>query len=223
MRRVGAGAGWLGAGWPGAAGGVLLLPVLCLAADVRVVAVTPGRSADVVIDRSAPVTIEVGETVDGVKLLSTDRSGAVLAVDGVTKTLPLVATAVGDATGTSSSVTLEADAHGQFFTSGTVNGRSMRFVVDTGATLTTLSRADAQRIGLDYRRGTPVRTGTANGVVNGWRVSLDALRVGDTTVRDVDAIVVDNDTLPVGLLGMSFLGRFDMQRQGPTLVLRRRR
>ena len=221
MRRVGA--GWLGAGWPGAAGGVLLLPVLCLAADVRVVAVTPGRSADVVIDRSAPVTIEVGETVDGVKLLSTDRSGAVLAVDGVTKTLPLVATAVGDATGTSSSVTLEADAHGQFFTSGTVNGRSMRFVVDTGATLTTLSRADAQRIGLDYRRGTPVRTGTANGVVNGWRVSLDALRVGDTTVRDVDAIVVDNDTLPVGLLGMSFLGRFDMQRQGPTLVLRRRR
>src|SRR5207237_3904126 len=91
MRRVGAaGAGWLGAGWPGAAGGVLLLPVLCLAADVRVVAVTPGRSADVVIDRSAPVTIEVGETVDGVKLLTTDRSGAVLAVDGVTKTLQLV-------------------------------------------------------------------------------------------------------------------------------------
>ena len=62
-----------------------------------------------------------------------------------------------------------------------------------------------------------------NGVVNGWRVSLDSVRIGDMTVRDVDAMVVDNDTLPVGLLGMSFLGRFDMQRQGATLVLRRRR
>jgi aspartyl protease family protein len=54
-------------------------------------------------------------------------------------------------------------------------------------------------------------------------VSLASVRVGDVTVRDVDAIVVDNDTLPVGLLGMSFLGRFDMQRQGSTLVLRRSR
>jgi aspartyl protease family protein len=62
-----------------------------------------------------------------------------------------------------------------------------------------------------------------NGVVNGWRVSLDSVRVEEMTVRDVDAIVVDNDTLAVGLLGMSFLGRCDMQRQGSTLVLRRRR
>jgi aspartyl protease family protein len=64
---------------------------------------------------------------------------------------------------------------------------------------------------------------TVNGVVQGWRVSLDTVRVGDTTVRDVDAMVVDNDTLPVGLLGMSFLGHFDMQRQGSILILRRRR
>ena len=216
------GTAWRRRWWPCAAGAVLL-PAVCLAADVRVVAITPGRSADVVIDRGAPVTIEVGETVDGVKLLRADRAGAVLSVDGITKTLPLVAASPSDGDGGgSTSVTLEADPHGQFFTSGTVNGRSVRFVVDTGATLTTLSRADAQRIGLDYRRGTPIRTGTANGVVNGWRMSLDSIRIGDTTVRDVDAMVVDNDTLPVGLLGMSFLGRFDMQRQGSTLVLRRR-
>ena len=211
-------------GWARAVGGLLLLPALCLATDVRVVAVTAGRSADVVIERGAPVTIEVGETVEGIKLLRADRTSAVLSIDGITKTLPLVAdsASVGDPAG-SGTVTLLADAGGQFFTSGTVNGRSVRFVVDTGATLTTLSRADAQRIGLDYRGGKPTRTTTANGVVNGWRMSLDSVRVGDTTVRDVDAMVVDNDTLPVGLLGMSFLGRFDMHRQGSTLVLRRRR
>ena len=123
----------------------------------------------------------------------------------------------------SSTITIAADTRGQFFTSGAVNGRPVDFIVDTGATLMTLSRADATRIGLDYRGGRPAKATTVNGVVHGWRVSLASVRVGDVTVRDVDAIVVDNDTLPVGLLGMSFLGRFDMQRQGSTLVLRRSR
>ncbi len=139
--------------WPYAGAAVLVLPALCMATDVRVVAVTPGQSADVVIDRGAPVTIEVGEVVEGVKLLKVDRASAVLTVNGTTRTLPLAADvgSLSDAVG--GSVTLLADARGQFFTSGTVNRRPMHFIVDTGATLTTLSRADARRIGLDYRGG----------------------------------------------------------------------
>lgn len=205
-------------------GSLTALSAPCLATDVEVVALTPGRSANVVIEGGAPIRLEIGEaTADGVKLLQADRAGAVLSVDGITKSLPLAArrSLVAGATG-SGTVTLSADARGHFLTSGAVNGRSVRFVVDTGATLTTLSRADARRIGLDYRDGVPAEAMTVNGVVNGWRVSLDSVSVGNTTVRDVDALVVDNDTLPVGLLGMSFLGQFDMQRQGSTLVLRRR-
>ena len=53
--------------------------------------------------------------------------------------------------------------------------------------------------------------------------SLDSVEIGDVMVRDVDAMVVDNDALSTALLGMSFLGRFDMQRQGTTLILRRNR
>src|SRR5437667_6766242 len=79
-----------GAAWRHAVGGVLLLPALCLATDVRVVAVTPGQSADVVIDRGAPITIEVGETIEGVKVLRADRAGAVLSLDRITRTVPLV-------------------------------------------------------------------------------------------------------------------------------------
>jgi aspartyl protease family protein len=120
---------------------------------------------------------------------------------------------------------LSADASGQFYTRGAVNGRAVRFLVDTGATWTTFSRGEAKRIGLDYDRTKPptARMATGNGVTYGWRVSLNSVRIGDVTVRDVDAIVLDNDALPVGLLGMSFLGRFDMSRQGSTLVLRPRR
>lgn len=205
--------------------GVLLMPAFCLAIDVRVVSVTPGRSADVVIGGGPPITLEVGEeTSEGVRLLQANRGGAVLSVNGVTKTVPLVAgppSASGDAG--SGTVTLMSDPRGHFLTAGTVNGHSVRFLVDTGATFTTLSRREAQRIGLDYRRGAPTRSQTVNGVVGGWRVSLESVRLSDTTVRNVAAIVVDNDTLPEVLLGMSFLDRFDMQRRGATLVLRRRR
>ena len=206
-------------------GGFALLgvPSPSLATDLRVVAVTPGQSADVIIEDGSPVTIEVGETIDGVKLLRADRDGVVLSADGITATLPLVADDSTTPAARSNSVTLSADARGHFVTSGTVNGRPVNFLVDTGATLVTLSRAEATRIGLDYGSGRPTQSQTANGVVRGWRVSLASVSVGDVTVRDVDAMVIDNDTPPVGLLGMSFLGRFDMHRQGSTLVLRRSR
>ncbi len=204
---------------------VFLLSSLCLATDVRVVGVTPGRSADVQVGNADPLTLQIGEeTLEGVKLLRADRDRAVLRVDGVTKTLPVVAARQSEGNaGGGGTVVLSADRRGQFSTPGYVNGQAVRFVVDTGASTTTLSAANADRIGLDYDRGTPMKAMTANGVVDGWRVSLDSVRIAGLTVRDVDAVVVNNDTLPVVLLGMNFLGQFDMLRQGTTLVLRRRR
>jgi aspartyl protease family protein len=190
------------------------------AGEAQVVAVSPGSSADVVIGGGAPITIHVGETVEGVTLLDAQRKGAVIRIGGVTKTLPLVAYRgpAADAAG----VTLAVDESGHFFAHGDVNGTLVPFVVDTGATLTVLSRSVADRIGLDYGGGTPIQVMTANGIVKGWRVSIDSLRIGNATERNVDAAVVDNDSLPIGLLGMSYLNRFDMHRQGSTLVLRRR-
>jgi aspartyl protease family protein len=178
----------------------------------------------VAIGGAEPIALDVGEaTAEGVELLEASRSGAVLRVDGMTTTLPLEAKPSEAASAArSDTVMLSADARGHFYVNGSVNGRSMRFLVDTGATLTTLSRTDARRIGLDYRGGTPSKVVTGGGEVRGWRVTLDSVGVGATTVRDVEAFVVDNDALPVGLLGMSFLGRFDMHRQGETLALRHR-
>jgi aspartyl protease family protein len=206
------------------AGSLTALPASCLATEVHVVGVTPGLSAQVAIDGAEPITIDVGEeTAEGVTLLEANRNGAVLRVDGITTSLPLEAEPSGAASAArSDTVMLSADARGHFYVNGTVNGRSMRLLVDTGATLTTLSRTDAQRIGLDYRSGTPSKVMTGSGEVSGWQVSLDSVRVGAATVRDVEAFVLDNDALPVGLLGMSFLRGFDMHRQGETLVLRHR-
>lgn len=96
---------------------------------------------------------------------------------------------------------------GHYHVTATVNGREIHMLVDTGATTVALSRDDAESIGimvqqLDYSG--VVRT--ANGNARVARVMLDDLSLGDISVRDVPAVVIDAP-LSVSLLGMSYLRR----------------
>jgi aspartyl protease family protein len=116
---------------------------------------------------------------------------------------------------------LTADARGHFFASGSLNGTDVNFLVDTGATLVSLGAADARRAGIDFNRGEQQTVMTANGPVRVWKVKLHTLRVGDVTLNEVDAAVHERD-LPVALLGMSFLNRMEMQREGDTMTLKQR-
>ncbi len=63
--------------------------------------------------------------------------------------------------------------------------------------------------------------GTANGVVNVWRVRLDSVRVGDVEVHGVEASILPT-SMPYVLLGNSFLSRFQMTRSNDQMVLERR-
>jgi aspartyl protease family protein len=93
--------------------------------------------------------------------------------------------------------------------------------VDTGATLISMGISDARRIGLNYLKGQPGLSSTANGVVQVYRVKLDTVRLGDITLNNVDAVVHGSD-MPWVLLGMSFLNRLQMNRQGDELKLVKR-
>jgi len=84
-----------------------------------------------------------------------------------------------------------------------------------------MSAADAQRIGLDFSKGQPVRMNTANGVAQGFRVRLASVRVGDVEIYDVDAIV-SQQPMPYVLLGNSFINRFSMRRDADQMVLEKR-
>ncbi|HNK19823.1 MAG TPA: retropepsin-like aspartic protease, partial [Piscinibacter sp.] len=118
-------------------------------------------------------------------------------------------------------ITLAAGPGGHFISSGTINGRAVRFVVDTGATNVALSEAVARSIGLDFGKGERVLTNTANGQVVAHRVSLREVRVGDVTVYNVDATIVPA-MMDMVLLGNSFLSRFQMKRDADVLVLEKR-
>jgi aspartyl protease family protein len=102
-----------------------------------------------------------------------------------------------------------ADRSGHYLVDGTVNGAPIRMLVDTGATFVVLSLEDARAAGIDSARlSFTERMTTANGEATVARTTLRELRLGQLSVEQVPAMVVDAP-LHVSLLGMSFLSRLD--------------
>jgi len=120
------------------------------------------------------------------------------------------------------SLTLTQVRAGMFATPVAVNGVNLPFLVDTGATNVALDVAMAQKIGINFHKGTPGMANTANGPVRAWRVKLDQVSAGPITLYNVDATILEGPGIGVGLLGMSFLNRVEMKREGETLVLVKR-
>ncbi|HEY1394094.1 MAG TPA: TIGR02281 family clan AA aspartic protease [Methylibium sp.] len=185
-----------------------------------------GNKALLVIDGGAPRALAPGESAQGVKLVSVSGGMAVIEVAGQRQSLVLGGAPVsvggkGTSGGGGTKIVLSAGPGGHFVAGGSINGRAVQFLVDTGATMVAMSFADAQRIGLKYEGGQRVGINTANGQAIGYRVSLDSVRVNDVTVYNVDAVVQPAD-MPVVLLGNSFLGRFQMKRENDVLTLDKR-
>lgn len=109
---------------------------------------------------------------------------------------------------------------GHYYLAAEVNGQTVRFVVDTGASQIVLTRADARRAGLDTENLAYVgRAYTANGMVRTAPVRLDRLSVGPVVNRDVRAVVNEGE-LEQSLLGMDYLQRFSsVEITGGKLVL----
>lgn len=184
-----------------------------------------GSRALLIVDGGAPRTVAPGDTHAGVKVISTSGDQALVEIKGRRHTLRIGDSQV-SVGGTAvpargNRIVLTAGSGGHFLSQGTINGRAVRFMVDTGATMIGLGVAEAERVGLDYKSGQPVRMQTANGVAAGWRVKLGAVRIGDVEIHDLDA-VVGAQAMPYVLLGNSFLSRFQMKRDNDQMVLERR-
>lgn len=175
--------------------------------------------AIVSIDGGKPRTLSVGQTVQGVKLIAADSGSASFEVDGKRRTLAMGQSFAGSApTGERQTVSLTADARGHFAAMGSLNGYPVTFLVDTGATSIAINADEARRMGLDYRAGQATGVGTAAGVVPAWHVKFNTVKVGGITLHQVDGMVVETG-LNVPLLGMSFLNRMEMRRDGQTMTL----
>ena len=202
---------------------VFLMPAAASAADVNVIGLFPNKAV-VQIDGAAPRVLTVGQpAVNGVSLVASDRETATFLIDGQKKTLKIGQHHSGATKPPSAqSATLTANSQGHFLTEGQINGGAVRFLVDTGATQVSLSSADATRLGIDYRKGQPGLMGTANGTAVAYKVTLNTVRVGDIEINNVEAAVLEGGQMPFALLGMSFLNRMEMKREGQVMILTRR-
>ena len=193
------------------------------AADITVVGLLGGNKAVVSINGKPPRTMTVGQkSPEGVALVAVERESATFEVEGKRRTLGMgQAYSTGGGGGSGQSVTLKADGRGHFNADGQVNGAAVRFLVDTGASMIALPAADAKRAGVSYLNAPRGLVQTANGTTAAYKVKLDTVRIGDITLNNVDAMVLE-DGLAFALLGMSFLNRTEMRREGETMVLIKR-
>jgi aspartyl protease family protein len=195
--------------------------LVATAAEVALIGVIGDKAAVLALDGGEPKTVKVGQSWRGVTVLSVEKNRATVEMDGKKRVLELGQYYYGSATaaGGRGKATLTADTRGHFYTEGLVNGVPVRFVVDTGATLVSLPQSDADRLGIDYRSGRRGTSRTANGPAPVYLVKLDSVKVGDIELHNVDALVHEGGGLDQALLGMSFLNRLQMQRDGATMTL----
>jgi len=209
--------------WARAAAALLLALPLAASAAVALIGVVPGKAAVLAVDGGNPKLVKIGQTWSGIRVIAVDKQHATVEIDGERQRIALGRHhRSGASSGTDrQQVVLAADPRGHFVVDGAVNGGAVRFILDTGATAVALPGADAQRLGIDYRKGRSGTIDTANGRTTAWLVKLDTVKIGAIALTNVDAIVVEHG-LSIALLGMTFLNRVEMKRDGATMTLIRR-
>lgn len=203
--------------------GLLALCAPAWALDISVVALFPGK-AMLIVDKSKPRTLRAGETYAGVTLISATSDEAIVSINGKKQRLRIgegVYSAL-SAQSERATVVLTPNQSGHFVSSGSINGASVRFMVDTGATMVSMNLDEARRAGVNYLAGERGYSQTANGITAVYKVKLGQVTLGDITLRDIDGVVHENNALPLVLLGMSFLGKLEMRREGESLTLIKR-
>ena len=105
-------------------------------------------------------------------------------------------------------IVIQRSSDGHFYTDVSLNGHSVRFLIDTGAGAVALTQEDAALAGIkvDSDEFGAIGEG-ASGLVRGKFVELDTMKIGDFAPQDVKAAVVEGAS--VSLLGQPFLDQLD--------------
>ena len=167
-------------------------------------------------------TLQIGEvSPEGVVLIAADSDKAVLEIDGKRRELELGSQISSYYPEPKKRVAyLYQDSGGMYRGSGTINGQTISFLVDTGATAIAMNSAQAKQLDIDYlHKGIPGVAETASERVRIYVVKLDKVSVGAITVYGVDAMVIEGEQPSEVLLGQSFLNQLHMKREGSLLRL----
>lgn len=162
---------------------------------------------------------------EGVLLIESNSKEAIIEINGKRETYTL-GTQIGNTfkppTG-GEKLIIAPDSSGMYNISGTINGSHVAFVVDTGATLVSMNSNLAKRLGIDYKlKGKESLSYTASGKDKIYIINLKKVKVGDIELHNVKGAVHEGDFPVITLLGMSFLGKLDMKREGQIMELHKK-
>jgi aspartyl protease family protein len=168
-------------------------------------------------------TLRVGESSpEGVRLLALDAASARVQVQADVYEVPLGGRVGGTLPAAqSATVRIARDPSGMFSTRGTINGRPVDFLVDTGASTVAMNDATARALGIDYRAGEKGLVETASGITEAYAVTLREVGVGSIRLPNVRAVVIRGPQPSRALLGMTFLSRVQIEHAQDMLVLKR--
>lgn len=201
---------------------VVVFSLQASAVDVRVLMLSE-QKALLSIDGKQRMVQEGSKTPEGVVLVSANQQRAVIEWQGERKTLQLNRQIASRFNGAEKSqVSIASNKSGHHFTPGRINGFPVDFMVDTGATLVSMNYLTAERLGIDYRAGRPVKIHTANGVADAFRVVLNRVAVGTIELNQIDGVVSTTSSPEVILLGNSYLGKVDLRVEGGVMFLQQK-
>jgi len=166
--------------------------------------------------------LKVGDkATSGVKLIQASAKYAVLEVNGKRSKYNLGNRVRASYTKTEKKkVQIYRDGQGMFKTVGSINGYTVNFLVDTGASVIALNSALARRLGLQYKlKGEETMVATASGRALAYSVRLDQVKIGEIMLRNIDAVILEGNDPETPLLGMSYLGRLKMNNDEQYLEL----
>lgn len=182
-----------------------------------------GNRAVLQIDGTQRI-LQVGESSpEGVRLLALDAASARVQVQADVYVVPLGGRAGGALPAAqTATVRIARDSSGMFSTRGTINGRPVDFLVDTGASTVAMNDATARALGIDYRGGEKGLVETASGITEAYAVTLREVGVGSIRLPNVRAVVIRGPQPSRVLLGMTFLSRVQIEHAQDMLVLTRK-
>jgi len=203
---------------------ILCIPLSAWAKDLHILIMGLSRDHAVVEINQKQHFLTVGQrTPEGVTLISANSHQAVLDIAGQYRVFELN-NRVGGVY--SAPVTLPVvsiwPTNGMYLASGSVNGFTVDFMVDTGASVIAINSATAKRLGVDYLEANQIEVRTASGVEQAYSIQLNSVQLGDISLNNVAAVVIDGPEPHRALLGMSFLNAFDIERKGERLDLRQK-
>jgi aspartyl protease family protein len=197
----------------------LLSALASAASNIEVEGLMPPGAAVVRVDGQRKL-LKVGQTFQGVTLVSVYTRTATLEVDGRESVVGLSRKVGTNYQAVSEKrVTIQRNQALQYRTAARINGRKAQVMVDTGANIVALNSAEARRLGVSLDNARRGNVETAAGNTMAWQVNLDSVDVGGIRVNNVPATVLDGAFPSTILLGMTYLRHVKIEENQGIMTL----